>query len=71
MLITRRVYMGLLFSKRKTMLTQWKIAPPTRERTFVDDWLTREEGPARLSREKRLIIKRAVKAAQKRHNHGK
>ena len=63
--ITRRDHMGLASSKRKTMLTQWKMASPAREKTLLDGWVTRKEGPALLSREEILRIRRAVEAARK------
>ena len=63
--ITRRAYMGLPASKRKSLLTQWKIAFPARKKKFMDDWVQRVEGPARLSRVERLAIKTTAEAARR------
>ena len=63
--ITRRSYMGLTPQKRKPLLTQWTIAFPATKRDPLDNWVKRKEGPERLSRAGRIIIKRAAEAARR------
>ena len=44
--ITRRAFMGLPTSRRKTHLKQWKMAFADMKRKLLDDWVKLVEGPA-------------------------
>ena len=67
---TKRFYVGLPPSKRTPLLIQWKISFPAPERTFLDNWMHRKEGPAPMSRGERGAIKNAAAAARRKAHPG-